>query len=54
MILRIDVPDEIYASLKKHKLLDTAKHSALQGLIDSIILKLNENKPRRIMPEKLK
>ena len=53
-ILKIIVPDDLYATLKKHNLLKFATHSAIDGLINSVIAKINEDKPRRIMPDKLK
>lgn len=43
--LKIIVPDDLYETLKKYKLLNVATHSAIEGLINSVILKINE--PRR-------
>ena len=41
--LKVNVPDELYQSLKRHKLLDQATALAIEGLINGIIVKINQN-----------
>ena len=50
MILKIEVSDKLYETLKKHNLLKGAKAAAIEGLVNSIILKIDEDKPRRFIP----
>jgi len=49
--LKIIVPDDLYENLKKYKLLDVATHAAIEGLINAILVKINADTPRRVMPE---
>jgi len=46
-VLKINVSDELYNSLKKHHLLKDAINLATDGLINGIILKMNKEMYRR-------
>lgn len=41
-LLKVNVPDELYHSLKRHNLLDQAPALAIDGLLNGIIIKINK------------
>ncbi len=46
-ILKINISNELYLSLKKHNLLDQSTGLAIEGLLQGIINKINTNQYRR-------
>lgn len=41
-LLKVNVPDKLYDSLKRHQLLNDAPALAIEGLINGIIVKINK------------